>query len=87
MTSLFEVIASTEDPAAPRAVIAAQTRAKTTFDRYLSQGNREARLAQIDDDIRKMAKGALRHRLILNFEAEADRVSPDDLVQIGRAHV
>jgi MoxR-like ATPase len=23
---------------------------------------------------------ALRHRLILNFEAEADRINPDDLV-------
>ncbi len=31
-------------------------------------------------DIRDVALLALRHRLILNFEAEADRVSPDDVV-------
>ena len=31
-------------------------------------------------DIRDTAVLALRHRIILNFEAEADRVNPDDLV-------
>lgn len=31
-------------------------------------------------DIQEIAKLALRHRLILNFEAEADRVDPDDVV-------
>jgi MoxR-like ATPase len=31
-------------------------------------------------DIQDVALLALRHRLILNFEAEADRVSPDDVV-------
>jgi len=34
-----------------------------------------------NEDIRHMAKLALRHRLILNFEAEADRVSPDSIVE------
>jgi MoxR-like ATPase len=32
-------------------------------------------------DIQEVAKLALRHRLILNFEAEADRVSQDDIVK------
>ena len=32
------------------------------------------------DDLRKMARPALRHRLILNFEAEAERVAPDAIV-------
>jgi MoxR-like ATPase len=32
------------------------------------------------DDVRRMARPALRHRLILNFEAEAERVNPDDIV-------
>ncbi|HRJ50398.1 MAG: MoxR family ATPase [Phycisphaeraceae bacterium] len=31
-------------------------------------------------DIKAIATMALRHRLILNFEAEADRIDPDDLV-------
>jgi len=33
------------------------------------------------DDVRKMARPALRHRLILNFEAEAARVDPDAIVE------
>jgi MoxR-like ATPase len=32
------------------------------------------------DDIKSIAHQSLRHRLILNFEAEADRVDPDDIV-------
>jgi MoxR-like ATPase len=32
------------------------------------------------DDLRKMAWPAMRHRLILNFEAEAERVDPDAIV-------
>ena len=32
-------------------------------------------------DIRDVAMLALRHRLILNFEAEADRVDPDSIVR------
>ena len=31
-------------------------------------------------DIKSIAHQSLRHRLILNFEAEADRVDPDDIV-------
>ena len=34
-----------------------------------------------NDDIKHIAKLALRHRLILNFEAEADRVDPDTIVE------
>ena len=32
-------------------------------------------------DIQAVALHALRHRLMLNFEAEADRVNPDDIVK------
>jgi MoxR-like ATPase len=32
------------------------------------------------EDIEAIAKPALRHRVLLNFEAEADRVNPDDIV-------
>ncbi|MFG0286083.1 MAG: AAA family ATPase [Phycisphaerales bacterium JB039] len=32
-------------------------------------------------DIRDVAKLSLRHRLLLNFEAEADRIDPDDIVK------
>ena len=32
------------------------------------------------DDIKSVALLALRHRILLNFEAEADRVNPDDIV-------
>ncbi len=40
----------------------------------------EGRYAVSIDDIRRVAPPALRHRLIMNFEAEADRVNSDDLV-------
>jgi MoxR-like ATPase len=33
------------------------------------------------DDVRRVALPALRHRVILNFEAEADRVDPDAVVE------
>jgi MoxR-like ATPase len=39
------------------------------------------------DDVRKMARPALRHRLILNFEAEAARIDPDTIVDDVLAHV
>jgi MoxR-like ATPase len=32
------------------------------------------------DDVRALAPAALRHRLVLGYEATADRVSPDDLI-------
>ena len=32
-------------------------------------------------DIQDVALSCLRHRILLNFEAEADRVDPDDLVR------
>lgn len=40
----------------------------------------EGRYALSFDDIKKVAKPALRHRLILNFEAEAEGIKPDDLL-------
>jgi MoxR-like ATPase len=39
------------------------------------------------DDLRQMARPALRHRLILNFEAEAERIDPDAIVEDVLAHV
>jgi MoxR-like ATPase len=33
------------------------------------------------DDLRRVARPALRHRLILNFEAQAEGVSPDTIVE------
>jgi len=32
------------------------------------------------EDLRALAKPALRHRLLLNFHAESDRVKADDLL-------
>jgi MoxR-like ATPase len=39
------------------------------------------------EDLKKAAKPALRHRIILNFEAEADGVTPDQVVADVVAHV
>jgi MoxR-like ATPase len=39
------------------------------------------------DDVRRMARPALRHRLILNFEAEAGRIDPDTLIDDVLKHV
>jgi MoxR-like ATPase len=39
------------------------------------------------DDIRQVAVPALRHRLILNFEAQAEGVSSDSIVQDLLAHI
>jgi len=40
----------------------------------------EGRFHVSNDDIRKVAPLCLRHRILMNFEAEADRVDPDALV-------
>jgi MoxR-like ATPase len=34
-----------------------------------------------NDDIRQAAPSALRHRIILNFEAQAEGISPDIVVE------
>jgi len=41
------------------------------------------------DDLRHVARPALRHRLILNFEAQAEGVSPDAIVEeiLGKVEV
>ena len=39
------------------------------------------------EDLRQMARPALRHRLILNFEAEAEKVDPDTVVEDVLKHV
>ncbi len=39
------------------------------------------------EDIRAMAHSALRHRMILNFEGEAERIQTDSLIDDILAHV
>jgi MoxR-like ATPase len=39
------------------------------------------------DDIRDCARPALRHRMILNFEGEAEGIKPDDIVSKVLEHV
>ncbi len=39
------------------------------------------------DDVRRMARPALRHRLILNFEAEAETIDPDAVIDDVLKHV
>jgi MoxR-like ATPase len=34
-----------------------------------------------EDDIRELANAVLRHRILTNFNAEADRVTPDDVIE------
>ena len=40
----------------------------------------EGRYAVAVDDIRHVAAPALRHRIILNFEGEAEGVDPDQII-------
>jgi MoxR-like ATPase len=40
----------------------------------------ENRYAVSIDDVRRVAPSALRHRMILNFEGEAEGVNPDDII-------
>jgi MoxR-like ATPase len=39
------------------------------------------RFAASEDDVRLVAKPILRHRIVLNFQAEAEGVRPDDLIE------
>ena len=64
-TSLFDVLASTEDAelerrSAARAIIAAQERTKARFANFVanSNGDLDARLALIDDEVREIAAEA-----------------------------
>jgi MoxR-like ATPase len=41
---------------------------------------RDGRFSPSFDDVRKVAAPALRHRILLNFEAEVEGVSTDDLI-------
>jgi MoxR-like ATPase len=41
----------------------------------------EGRYNVAKEDLKKAAKAALRHRVLLNFEAEADAISPDRLIE------
>ncbi len=34
----------------------------------------------LPDDVQKVAKQVLRHRLVLNYEAAADSITADDLI-------
>ena len=47
----------------------------------------EGRYAVAIDDIRKVAAPALRHRLIMNFEGEAEGIRPDAIINEISAHV
>lgn len=47
----------------------------------------DGRFAVARDDLRAAAKPAMRHRLILNFEAQADRVQPDRIIDDMLARV
>jgi MoxR-like ATPase len=38
------------------------------------------RLYVAGEDIRNVALDALRHRLLLNFDAEAERITTDDII-------
>jgi MoxR-like ATPase len=40
----------------------------------------EARASVIESDVCGVVHAALRHRLILNFEGQAENVSPDQLI-------
>ena len=60
--------------ASPRAVQALVAGAKL---RALLQG----RANGSTDDVKALAKPVLRHRLLLNFDAEADRVRPDQVIE------
>ncbi len=40
----------------------------------------DGRLAASEDDVRAVARPVLRHRVVLNFQAEAEGVRPDDLI-------
>ena len=42
---------------------------------------------RIPDDVRAVARPALRHRLLLNFQAEADGVTTDDVIDRLLEHV
>ena len=41
----------------------------------------ENRLHVSCEDIRSVAYGALRHRVLLNFEGEAERMDPDTIIK------
>ena len=60
--------------ASPRAVQALVTGAKL---KALLDGRPNAAI----DDVKALAKPVMRHRLLLNFDAEADRVRPDAVIE------
>ena len=60
--------------ASPRASIALSRCAKV---RALFEG----RSFVLPQDVQTIAKDVLRHRLVLNYEAAADSVTPDDLIE------
>jgi MoxR-like ATPase len=36
------------------------------------------------DDVRRVAPAVLRHRLVVNFQAEADGIPPESLIELPR---
>jgi MoxR-like ATPase len=51
------------------------------------QALRQGRFAVSCEDIRIVALPVLRHRVLLNFEAQADRVNPDELIRAAISSV
>lgn len=41
----------------------------------------KGRLAVVPEDLKEMAMPALRHRLLLNFKAESEKITPDQIIQ------
>jgi len=60
--------------AGPRA---GQAMILTAKARALLHGN----FSVTQDDLRRVAYPVLRHRVLMNFKAEAERVSPDDITE------
>jgi MoxR-like ATPase len=48
---------------------------------------RQGRYNVAMEDLRGVARPALRHRLILNFEGEADKIAPDAVIEDVLGHV
>ena len=47
----------------------------------------DGRFAVSEDDLRALAPVVLRHRVVVNFRAEADRVTPDAVIEQALASV
>ena len=60
------------------------TGAAAAAQRALAEGNRLILGPLLADDVRAVAPSVLRHRLVVNFQAEADGISRDALIELPR---